>query len=133
MESLSFRPWRLVWHLIYNRDMARTLSVILLISWGLWFGGMIALVLFIMRLFGADRDLGTHAGPVMFETFANYQIIVGLVACAVGTLLTILTRRRVHGVATLLLVASLSLALVIRMWTFEMNGLDRNINEQMIR
>src|SRR4051794_935961 len=102
--------------------MTRVLSLVLLLSWSLWFGGMIALVIFIIRLFHTDYDLGTHAGPVMFGTFAVYQIIVGLVACAAGTLLTVMTRRKLHAACSALMVVALGLAVVIRMWTFEMNG-----------
>ena len=47
---------------------------------------MISLVLFVIRLFNTSRDLGIHAAPVLFRTFSIYQLIVGMIACASGTL-----------------------------------------------
>jgi hypothetical protein len=104
-----------------------------LLSWALWFGGMISLVLFVMRLFQTDRNLAVLAAPVLFTTFAIYQIIVGLIACASGTLLAWVNTSKIQALLSLLMIAALGLATVIRAWTFEMITLDRGDAAQMNR
>jgi hypothetical protein len=100
--------------------MRRTLICVLVIFWALWFGGMISLVLFVIRLFNTSRDLGIHAAPVLFRTFSIYQLIVGMVACASGTLLSLKTRSKAHAMATLILVFALADAVIIHFWTNRM-------------
>lgn len=91
--------------------MTRLLATIVTITWGLWFGGMIVLFLFVVRLFKAG--IGPEAAPVLFRTFEMYQLVVGAIAliaslgwylssrsrwkaCLLGTLL-------ISGVLTILL------------------------------
>jgi hypothetical protein len=50
------------------------------LSWGLWFGGMSALFLFVTRLFAVDRDMAIHAAPVLFASFEKFQYVVGPIA-----------------------------------------------------
>jgi hypothetical protein len=88
--------------------------------WSLWFGGMIAMILFVINLFGESRDLGTHAAPVLFRVFSIYQILLGMVACASGSILTLLTRRKSLAAANLIMVLALAVAMVIRWWTVQM-------------
>jgi len=57
--------------------MNRILAIIVTIAWGLWFGGMIALFLFVTRLFAAD--MGPQAAPVLFQAFEIYQLVVGAI------------------------------------------------------
>jgi hypothetical protein len=92
----------------------------LALSWALWLGGMIVLLIFVIQLFHASQKVAVDAAPVLFRTFAVYQLIVGMVACASGTLLALLSRRSVHAVLTLLMLVALAGALLIRGWTFEM-------------
>jgi hypothetical protein len=58
--------------------MTRFLGIIVTITWGLWFGGMIVLFLFVVRLFAAG--IGPEAAPVLFRTFETYQLVVGAIA-----------------------------------------------------
>lgn len=55
----------------------RILSVVLCVLLGVWLGGMVALILFVLALFKADRSLATQAAPVMFWQFAVCQIVLG--------------------------------------------------------
>jgi uncharacterized membrane protein len=103
--------------------MQKALKVLLAVSWSLWLGGMIALLIFVVRLFKASHDIGAVAAPVLFRTFAHYQIIVGIIACASGTLLTLRTRRTAHALMTLVMLGAFASALLIRGWTFEMESL----------
>jgi hypothetical protein len=113
--------------------MRRSLAVVTLLSWGLWFGGMMALILFVTRLFQTSHDLAAGAAPVLFKSFAIYQLIVGAIACASATALTLLTRRSLHALLTLALIAALGIAIVLRSWTIEMMSLDRTDVQQVAR
>jgi hypothetical protein len=56
------------------------LSLLTTIAWGLWFGGTIALFLFVSYLFATDRPIAVVAAPKMFFAFERYQLIVAAVA-----------------------------------------------------
>ncbi|HEY7088604.1 MAG TPA: hypothetical protein VH518_10980 [Tepidisphaeraceae bacterium] len=103
--------------------MRRALSIILLTTWALWFGGMIALLIFVTQLFRGPRAIAVEAAPVLFRTFALYQLITGGIACAWGTLLALSSRRSVHAILTLFMLAALGAALLIRSWTFQMEAI----------
>jgi hypothetical protein len=60
--------------------MRFALSRITVLVWGLWFGGMIALFLFVSYLFMTDRPTAVIAAPKMFFIFERYQLIVAAVA-----------------------------------------------------
>jgi hypothetical protein len=96
---------------------------ILMLTWALWFGGLVALLLFVTRLFQASRPVAVEAAPVLFVTFANYQIVVGLLACAAGTLLAMMLRNRGYAVLTLVMLLAMVCALLNRGWTYEMENL----------
>lgn len=50
------------------------------LAWGLWFGGMVALFLFVSYLFVSDRSTAMLAAPKMFFVFERYQLGVATVA-----------------------------------------------------
>lgn len=100
--------------------MNRLLSILIFLTWSLWFGGMAVLILFVARLFGSDRETATHAAPILFRTFANYQIVVGMIACAAAAILSLRMRRKSHAVFTLLMIVSLAAALLIYRGTYRM-------------
>ncbi len=56
--------------------MGRVLSTILMVFWGLWFGGNIALFLFVSSLFRQNRSLAIDAAPVLFITFERYHLLL---------------------------------------------------------
>jgi hypothetical protein len=103
--------------------MSRIIAIITMLAWALWFGGMIALMIFVIRLFNTSRDVGIVTAPILFRSFANYQIAIGLCACGGGTFLCLLTRRNAHAVLSLLLILVLAAAIVVRGWTYEMESL----------
>jgi hypothetical protein len=108
---------------LYTKSMRKVLTVILGIAWALWFGGMVVLLIFVIRLFNTSKEIGIEAAPVLFRTFAHYQIIVGIIACSCGTLLAMQTRRTAHAAMTLLMLGAFAAALLIRGWTFKMETL----------
>jgi hypothetical protein len=52
------------------------------IAWALWFGGMIALLIFVQTLFRADRPLAVSAAPHLFAAFESCQLTLAAVAIA---------------------------------------------------
>jgi hypothetical protein len=66
-------------------------AMVTVMAWGLWFGGMAALVLLVGYLFGTDRKIAIIAAPRMFEVFETYQLFIAaiaLVAAAAWRLVT---------------------------------------------
>ena len=100
--------------------MTRFLYASTMLAWALWLGGLIAMLMFVIQLFGVSHDLGVQAAPVLFRSFAMYQLIVGMIACASGTLLCLVTRRNAHAIMSLLMILSLAAALLIRKLTVQM-------------
>jgi hypothetical protein len=84
-------------------------SFVVTLAWGLWFGGMVALVLFVQTLFAGNRSVAVEAAPMLFVAFGRVQLLLG--ACAlIGTFAWwVLTRRR--GVMTLFVLFAISAAL----------------------
>jgi hypothetical protein len=58
----------------------RSLVVVLsLLAWALWFGGLVALFVFVPALFRTDRDIAVQAAPIIFIVFQKYQLILACV------------------------------------------------------
>ena len=55
-------------------------AMVTVIAWGLWFGGLGALFLFVSYLFVTDRKIAIVAAPKMFAVFETYQLFVAAVA-----------------------------------------------------
>ena len=55
-------------------------AMVTVLAWGLWFGGMGALFLFVGYLFSTDRRIAMEAAPRMFAVFETYQLFVAAVA-----------------------------------------------------
>ena len=55
-------------------------AMVTVMAWGLWFGGMAALVLFVGYLFSTDRPIAAIAAPKIFAVFETYQLFVAAVA-----------------------------------------------------
>jgi hypothetical protein len=55
-------------------------AMVTVMAWGLWFGGMAALVLFVGYLFSTDRPIAVIAAPKMFAVFESYQLFVAAIA-----------------------------------------------------
>jgi hypothetical protein len=55
-------------------------AMVTVIAWGLWFGGMGALFLFVSYLFVTDRKMAIVVAPKMFAVFETYQLFVAAAA-----------------------------------------------------
>ena len=91
--------------------MTRVISTILLVFWGLWFGGNIALFIFVSALFRHDRALAVDAAPVLFVSFERYHLILAAAsAILAGAWLTRERGRATTVLFVLLLVAGTAAA-----------------------
>jgi hypothetical protein len=59
--------------------MFRIAQIIVTISLSLWLGGLIALFTFVSALFKHDRTIAIQAAPMLFDVFAMFQLIIGLI------------------------------------------------------
>ena len=66
--------------------MKHLISSLTIITWALWFGGGVALMIFVQRLFRYDRSVAVVAAPQLFLLFERYQLVLAAIAvpCAVG-------------------------------------------------
>jgi len=87
-------------------------SFVVTLAWGLWLGGMVALVLFVQTLFARNRTIALDAAPMLFVSFERMQLILAA-AAVVGTFCWwLLTRRRgVMVLFTLFAIAAATAAL----------------------
>ncbi len=83
--------------------MKTLFSTLLLLTWSLWFGGQMTLVICVTALFHHDKALGIQGAPYLFLAYEPYQMIVALIALASSASLLLLTRRRLQIWTTLLL------------------------------
>src|SRR5437016_5506223 len=77
------------------------LSLLVLLAWALWLGGLMALFLMVSHLFNVDRALAVQAAPRMFIAFERYQIFL---AAAALTATAVWRLTEVRGVLTALFV-----------------------------
>ena len=68
-------------------------SMLATLAWGLWFGGMAALFLFVSFLFINDRATAIVAAPKMFLAFERYQFIVATLAIVSAALWRLVDKR----------------------------------------
>ena len=56
------------------------LSLLVMLAWALWFGGLMAVFITVTHLFSADRATAVVAAPRIFISFERYQLILAAVA-----------------------------------------------------
>lgn len=96
---------------------------LLTLAWALWFGGMVVLLLFVTQLFKKSHATGVDAAPVLFDTFANFQLIAGAIACISSTALSILVKRKVLPLLTMFLLVAFGCAIELRSITHRIDTL----------
>jgi hypothetical protein len=95
----------------YAYAMRRIFSIVLAVGWALWFGGIVALFLFVTTLFGVDRAAGLpkgqgiapEAAPHLFHAFERYQLILAAACLVAAVALRIMTKAGVFAAVFLLL------------------------------
>ena len=85
--------------------------MVTLVAWGLWFGGMVTLFVFVSYLFVKDRPTAVVAAPRLFQVFETYQIVVASVAIVGAGFwrLTSGARKSINVVFVLLVVAAVGI------------------------
>jgi hypothetical protein len=86
-------------------------AMLTLVAWGLWFGGMITLFVFVSYLFVKDRPTAVVAAPRLFQVFETYQIIVASVAIVGAGLWRMVSgaRKSINAIFVLLVVAAVGI------------------------
>ncbi|HTW94739.1 MAG TPA: hypothetical protein VMD30_08105 [Tepidisphaeraceae bacterium] len=59
--------------------MKTIFSTLSCLAWGLWFGGLVALFIFVTTLFQWNHDMAVQTAPRLFAVFEPYQVIVAAV------------------------------------------------------
>jgi predicted membrane channel-forming protein YqfA (hemolysin III family) len=78
----------------------------LIFIWAFWFGGMVALIIFVSHLFALDRNLAKQAAPPMFLIFERMQIFLAI--AGVGLTVALRLGRRTRGLAMLTILLALA-------------------------
>ena len=69
-------------------------SFVVTLAWGLWLGGMVALILFVQTLFARHRSIALEAAPMLFVSFERVQLLFAAAAVVGAFCWWLLTRRR---------------------------------------
>lgn len=64
--------------------MRYLLSLIVTFTWALWFGGLSALIIFVMAMFSNDRPIAPEANSTLFLTFEKYHLTIAAIS-VIGT------------------------------------------------
>ena len=79
--------------------MTRPLPHLVLVTLGLWLGGLVALILFVSTLFVKARGVAVDAAPVIFAAFEKYQLALAAVALLTLVLWRLAGRTRTKTLA----------------------------------
>jgi hypothetical protein len=60
--------------------MKNFFATVTCLTWGLWFGGLISLFIFVTALFRWNHDMAVQTAPHLFAAFEPYQIGLAVVA-----------------------------------------------------
>jgi hypothetical protein len=74
--------------------MRNVMAILCSVAGSLWFGGTMALFLFVSTLFSQDRPTALAAAPRMFLVFEKYQLVLAAVALLAAFTWRILTPSR---------------------------------------
>ena len=106
--------------------MRRILSVLVVVSWGLWFGGICALFLFVSVMFRESRPLAVDAAPMLFHAFERYQLLLAAFALVCLVLWRVLAHSRpIMVVFTFMALAAVAAVLSTTLVTPRIEALRR--------
>ncbi|MBC8109170.1 MAG: hypothetical protein H7Z14_21465 [Anaerolineae bacterium] len=90
--------------------MNRLLQIAASVALALWLGGLVALFLFVGALFREDRTLAISAAPTLFNSFATYQLFLGMIGLIALFFWRSMVRSRWISTIIVLFIISLALA-----------------------
>ena len=95
----------------YHAGMRYLISLVMLLAWGIWLGGTLALFLFVRTLFTQDRSVAIEAAPRMFAIFERVQLGFAAAGVLASIGVVALARRKSAGtVLVMVLLASMAAA-----------------------
>jgi hypothetical protein len=95
-----------------HRPIHSWIAVAVALLWALWFGGIIALFIFVQTLFAdVPRETFIQTAPHLFFAFERYQLVLAAIALTLTVLWRIAGSSRATTVFTLLAAATLLAAL----------------------
>jgi hypothetical protein len=106
--------------------MRKVLAIFVILSWSLWFGGIIALFLFVSTMFRQSRGIAVEAAPMLFQAFERYQLLLAALALVCLVLWRVLlASRAIMVVFTLMALAAVMAVLSTTLITPRMETLRR--------
>jgi hypothetical protein len=106
--------------------MRKVIAVLVTLAWALWFGGIVALFLFVSVMFSQSRPVAVEAAPMLFHAFERYQLLVAAFALVCLVLWRVLVpSRAVMVVFTLLAFAAVAAVLSTTLVTPRIETLRR--------
>jgi len=87
-------------------------AILTLLAWGLWFGALAGLVLFVVTLFHTDRSQAVRLAPQLFRVFERGELLLAAVAlCGVAGWWAVQRSPALLGVFALLGLAAIGAAI----------------------
>lgn len=106
--------------------MQRLLAGLVVLAWGLSFGGIIALFLFVSTMFRESRPIAVDAAPMLFHVFEHYQLLLAAFALVCLVLWRVLVpARSIMIVFTFMALAAVMAVLSTTLVTPRMETLRR--------
>jgi hypothetical protein len=92
--------------------MRNAFSVLSVLVFGLWFGGLILLFILVQTLFNTDRAMAERTAPLLFITFERYQFALIAAALVIFAAWAAVVRSRMGMVVFGLICGAILLALL---------------------
>jgi hypothetical protein len=91
-----------------NSRLIVLVAILATLGWALWFGGIVALFLFVSVMFRESRPVAVDAAPMLFHAFERYQLLLA----AFVLVCLVLWRVLAHARAIMLVFTFVALAAV---------------------
>src|SRR5216117_1386248 len=96
--------------------MGRLCAIFVVLVWSLWFGGLIALFVFVTTLFHNDREIAVQAAPQLFVAFQKYHLILASIALVAVVAWRIVSRSKLVLVIFILLGLAACCGVAVAIW-----------------
>jgi hypothetical protein len=98
-----------------------------MLTWALWFGGLIALFVFVKTLFNNSHEIAVQAAPQLFVMFQMYHLILAAIALISTVIWRITTGQKITVAIFILLSLAACTGVAIAIWYVgPMEALRRN-------
>jgi len=100
------------------------------LAWGLWFGGLISIFIFVPTLFRWNRDMAIQTAPHLFAAFEPYQICLAIIAVLSTIAWKLAARRGLIAILALFVLATIGATISHLFLTSRMQDLLASGNTQ---